>query len=76
MKVVQFLRGSLPETHLILLGLLPKGGEWPNLVTPLLEDINSHLKAAALLDHSFMHYHDCGGLFIQKSKKYWPVQLP
>ena len=49
-RIMQHLRQQLPDAHLIILGLLPKGLAWPNLCTPVLSLVNDRLADASAND--------------------------
>ncbi|KAK9839322.1 hypothetical protein WJX81_008043 [Elliptochloris bilobata] len=61
------LRRAMPNTDIVLLGVLPRGGwtlgddiyQWPNRLTVPIAAVNNATQALARLDDR-MHYLDCG----------------
>ena len=64
--MVTYLQHQTPDTHIILMGLLPWGlvkqagvYVWPNLYTEGVRTVNSQIEAFAVGQRN-MHYIDCG----------------
>ncbi|KAL3146914.1 platelet-activating factor acetyltransferase activity protein [Trebouxia sp. C0009 RCD-2024] len=65
-EVVTYLQGLNPDTHIILMGLLPWGlvnqagvYDWPNLYTEGISIVNSAIESFAVGQRT-VHYIDCG----------------
>lgn len=70
-KLLAYLRLQNPRTHIILLALLPRGGNapkhkfsWPSDYRPAIADINFRQQEPAAREPDYIHYLDCGGPLI------------
>ena len=73
--LLKFLRLGNPHMHIILMGLLPRGGltqqtfySWPSDYTPALEYINFRQQEHAATDPDFVHFLDCGDVLLPSQK--------
>lgn len=64
------LKDLLPDTHIVLLGVLPRGNggmvaryAWPSAYTQPIHMINAHFRSYAALDGR-LHFVDCGDRFV------------
>eukprot|EP00887_Chlorella_sp_A99_P004177 scaffold23.g4177.t1 len=82
LSILRHLRDALPDTHIILLGLLPRGGDtkrhdmhdWPSIFARPFYAVNAHFRRvfarrqyAALDGH--IHYLDCEDRFFTPDRK-------
>ena len=89
-QAVEVMRGAMPATHIILMGLLPRGtgsGEgleplsrndfsWPSVYTSAIESINARLRRLPGGDPR-LHYLDCGGRMLRSGGRgIDPARMP
>lgn len=70
LQTLHTLKELMPDTHVVLLALLPRGGgypsrgyHWPSVFTEAFEMVNLHFRDYTRLD-GHLHFLDCGDRFL------------
>ena len=75
---MSLLREKMPETHLLMLGILPRGDGrnssstyvWPGIYTPAIHYVNSWLEEEAK-EKDIISYLDCGPMLLVNGQVSW-----
>lgn len=77
LRTLHTLKDLLPETHVILMALLPRGGgwpgthgaaHWPSVFTQAFDVVNAHFRDFTRLD-GHLHFLDCAERFLAPDRR-------
>ncbi|KAL4448233.1 hypothetical protein ABPG75_005452 [Micractinium tetrahymenae] len=77
LRTLHTLKDMLPESHIVLMALLPRGGgwpgphgaaHWPSVFTEALEVVNAHYRDYTRLD-GYLHFIDCAERFLTPDRR-------
>ncbi len=82
---ISLLREKMPETHLLMLGILPRGDgtnssttyRWPGIYTPAIASVNDWLVQVSEKEEA-ISYLDCGPMLLYNGQvsRAWKLILP